>query len=137
MCDSVTGFRTVNFDRVKRQQNFLRALMSKLVERGTLTNPIKLTKTTNAVTKNLAVDDGWSNGNIRSLAFSMRGIRPSNVTFMTIPTKGTDNDPIAGSIVVVDKKKSAQLFDALKSNDMAQFLKENPEIKLGGSGSVY
>ena len=43
----------------------------------------------------------------------MRDIRPGNVTFMTISTKGTASDPIAGSIVVVDKAKSVEWFTVL------------------------
>jgi len=125
-----------DFDRVKRQQNFLRSIMTKLVDRGTLTNPIKLRNTLNSVTKNLAVDDDWSASGMRSLAFSMRNIRPGNVTFMTIPTKGTASDPVAGSIVVVDKGKSAELFKALHDDDIDAFLADNPDTQLGGTQSV-
>lgn len=125
-----------DFDRVKRQQNFLRSILSKLVDRGTLTNPIKLTKTLDSVTKNLAVDDDWSSSGMRSLAIAMRNIRPGNVTFMTIPTKGTANDPIAGSIVVVDKGKSAELFKALRDDDVDGFLAANPDTQLGNARSV-
>lgn len=125
-----------DFDRVKRQQNFLRAIMTKLVDKGTLTNPIKLTKTANSVTRNLAVDDDWSSSGMRSLAFSMRKIRPSNLTFLTIPTKGTANDPTAGSIVVVDKKKSSELFTALHDDDVAAFLAANPDTTLANPTAV-
>lgn len=125
-----------DFDRVKRQQNFLRSIMTKLVDRGTLTNPIKLKNTLYSVTKNMAVDDDWSASGMRSLAFSMRKMRPGNVTFMTTPTKGTASDPIAGSIVVVDKDKSAELFRALQDDDVAAYLAANPDTELEGAQSV-
>jgi len=125
-----------DFGRVKRQQNFLRSLMTKIVNRGTLTNPIRLNNTLSSITSNLAVEDGWSSSGIRSLAISMRGIRPSNVTFMTLPTKGTASDPIAGSIVVVDKRASADLFDAMRTDDVASFVTANRGLVLGGPTTV-
>ncbi len=125
-----------DFDRVKRQQNFLREVMTKLASKGTLTNPIKLIKTVDAVTRSLAVDDNWSTGGMRSLALAMRNMRPGDITFLTIPTKGTASDPIAGSIVVVDKVKDAELFKAVTGDSLPEFLKANPRWLLGSSSQV-
>ena len=125
-----------DFDRVKRQQNFLRAVLTKLVARGTLTNPFKLRSTVQSVTSNLAVDDDWTSGQIRSLVLSMRNIRPADVTFMTMPTKGTANDPVAGSIVVVDKPRSRQLFDAMRQGRVEQFVAHHRNLLLGAPNAV-
>lgn len=125
-----------DFGRVKRQQNFLRAMMLQLLDRGTLTNPLKLRSTVSSIANNMAVDEGWSNGSIRSLAFSMRGIRPSDVTFMTIPTNGTGTDPVAGSIVNVDQTRSKRLFDAMRDDTVGQFVQDYPELVLGSPTNV-
>lgn len=125
-----------DFDRVKRQQNFLRAVLTKLVDRGTLANPFKLISTVKSVTSNLAVDDDWTSGQIRSLALSMRHIRPADVTFMTMPTKGTANDPVAGSIVVVDRPASRKLFNAMRHGRIEQFVAHHQNLLLGAPGSV-
>lgn len=125
-----------DFGRVKRQQNFLRSMMLKTVDRGTLTNPLKLRSTVSSIANNMAVDQGWSNGSIRSLAFSMRGIRPGNITFMTIPTNGTATDPVAGSIVNVDETLSDRLFEAMRDDTVGQFVQENPELLLGSANNV-
>lgn len=125
-----------DFGRVKRQQNFLRSLMLEILDRGTLTNPLKLKNTVSSITKNLAVDEEWSNGSIRSLAISMRGIRPGNVTFMTIPTRGTGTDPVAGSIVNVDETLSDQLFAAMSDDTVGQFIADYPELLLGSPNQV-
>lgn len=111
-----------DFDRVKRHQHFLRSLGVKLIERKTLANPVALKRTLNSITKNLAVDDSWSNGEIRSLAFSMRGIGEDDITFLTIPTKGTDRDPVAGSIVVVDRPACESLFQAMEDDDLGTWV---------------
>ncbi len=125
-----------DFGRVKRQQNFLRAMMLQILDRGTLTNPLKLRSTVSSVAGNMAVDDGWSNGDIRSLAFSLRGIRPADVTFMTIPTSGTSDDPVAGSIVDVDTEKSAELFTAMREDTVDAFVADHPELLLGSAAEV-
>lgn len=126
-----------DFDRVRRQQNFLRAVMSKMISKGTMTNPVKLTKTVKAVTKNMAVDADWSTSDIRSLAWTMRNVRTSDVTFLTIPIQGTKNDPEVGSIDVIDKEGCADLFDALGNDDVDEFLKSYPQTRLGAPAQVH
>ena len=125
-----------DFGRVKRQQNFLRAMMLQILDRGTLTNPLKLRSTVSSVANNMAVDDGWSNGEIRSLAFSLRGIRPADVTFLTIPTDGTSDDPVAGSIVTIDPDRSAQLFESMRDDTVDGFVADNPDLLLGAASQV-
>ncbi len=125
-----------DFDRVKRQQNFLRSMMTAIVDRGTLTNPLKLRSTLSAITNNMAVDDDWSNSGIRSLAISMRSTRPGDVTFFTIPTSGTGSDPVAGSIVNVDYELSDQLFQAMRDDNVADFLTNNGDLLLGSPSQV-
>lgn len=125
-----------DFDRVRRQQNFLRAVMSKMISKGTMTNPVKLTKTVKAVTKNMAVDADWSTSEMRSLAWAMRNVRTSDVTFLTIPIQGTKNDPEVGSIDIVDKDGCEDLFKALEDDDVDAFLTSYPHTRLGAPGSV-
>lgn len=125
-----------DLDRAKRQQNFLRALLVKVIDRGTLYNPIRLKRTLDSIMPSVAVDDDWSTGAIRSLSWSMRDVKPRDVTFLTIPTNGTDSDPIAGSIVVVDQPKSDELFAAMARDDMASWVKENRETVLGKADRI-
>ena len=121
-----------DFDRVKRQQNFLRSLARGVLNAGTLTNPIKLKSTLDAVTNNMAVDAGWTSGSMRGLAFSMRNLRTSDMTFLTVPTTGTASDPVAGSIVVLDEAKCAELFEAIRTDNVAEWVAANPEWTTGG-----
>ena len=59
-----------DFDRVQRQQNFLRALMDKLAETSVLTDPLRVTRLAGQLSKLLAVDDSLDNGELRNLGFS-------------------------------------------------------------------
>jgi hypothetical protein len=61
----------------------------------------------------------------------MRGIGSDDITLLTIPTKGTDSDPVAGSIVVVDKPACEQLFRAMKHDHMARWVKAHKDTVLG------
>lgn len=125
-----------DFGRIQRQQNFLRAVMVQTLSRDTLTNPLRLRSTVSSVAQNLAVDEDWSNGDIRSLAVSMRGIRPADVTFMTVPTLGTDTVPDAGSIVRLDPDGFPALFEAVSDGTLVDYLEANPELTLPPSDEV-
>jgi LCP family protein required for cell wall assembly len=113
-----------DFDRIKRQQNFLRSLMKQTLSNGTITNPVKLTNAMNAVTQNLSVDDKFTTGEMRDLAIGMRNLRGSGVTFMTVPTKGTGMEG-SQSVVYLDATKSKALWSAVRSDDIAGWLAEH------------
>ena len=124
------GLLNGDFDRIARQQNFLRALMHKMLSKGTMANPVTLTNTLTALTANLTVDAEWSSGDMRGLALSMRGISSQNVTFMTVPVTGTSTDPTYGSIVNIDESQSQELFTALKDDTIDRYLKKYPDSVL-------
>lgn len=71
--------------RVKRQQAFVAAMISKLVGVGTLTNPLKLTRFLDAATKSLTTDEDFDTTEIAGVANSLRGIGLDNVEFITAP----------------------------------------------------
>ncbi|NKZ02691.1 LCP family protein [Actinomadura latina] len=113
-----------DFDRIKRQQAFLGALAKQAADRGTLTNPLKLDRFLSALSKSISVDEGVSAGDLRSLALSMRSVRVSDVMFMTLPHKGTG---MRGkqSVVFVDGTKAKQLFEAVKTAQMSEYVKQH------------
>lgn len=119
-----------DFDRIKRQQAFLKAIIQKAAEGGTVTNPIKLDRFLSAFTKSISVDEGVSAGHLRSLALSMRNVRGSDIKFLTVPNKG----PAARgrqSVVLLDEEKAGRLFEAVRSATMAEYIAE-----YGGTNSV-
>jgi len=121
------GLQNGDFDRIQRQQNFLREMLRKLVSKGTLTNPMTLADAVSAVTKNLVLDEGFSDGDIRSLAWQMRDIRVENVTFLTVPitSYGTEG---GASVLYADRQKTQELFYALWADRMPEFLAANPGL---------
>lgn len=125
-----------DFDRIKRQQNFMRALMGKMLSSGVTTNPNKLTKTVSALTENLTVDEGWSGTAMAKLALSLRGITTDDVTFMTAPVQGTQTDPTYGSVVVLQPDKMTELFTALDDDSVGAYLKKYPDDVLPDAEEV-
>ncbi|PZF80397.1 LCP family protein [Jiangella anatolica] len=119
-----------DFDRVKRQQNFIRALMNELISSGTLTDPGKINGVAGAVGQAARVDEELSAFGMVDLALSMRNLRAGDMTFLTVPTDGTG---MAGSqsIVVYDRERADQLWAALTQDDMDTFLAANPDLVTG------
>lgn len=115
------GLEEGDFDRIKRQQNFLRAFLRKMLSNGTTSNPIALTNSVEAIVKYLTVDDEFTNDKMRSLALSLRSLEEEDVTFITVPKKRYAR--IDGqSVVIADQKKTKALFEAVANDDMAGYL---------------
>lgn len=130
------GLLRGDFDRIARQQNFLRSLMKKMLSRGTMSNPVTLTRTLSAVTKNLTVDEGWEPGDMRALALSLRGTSSEDVTFLTAPVATTEEIPVVGSIVRLDEAKTTELFTALREDRMDEYLAKYPDDRLADEDEI-
>ena len=127
------GLLNGDFDRVARQQNFVRAVMRKVLADGTVGNPLKFTDTVESITRNLTVDEGWSNGDLRSLALSMRGLQgqegEKKVRFVTLPFDRYDE--VDGlSVNIVDRQRSRELWQALADDRLGAYLEDHPEDEL-------
>lgn len=105
----VIGDPTSDYGRIKRQQQFIKALMEKAMSRGVMTNPGQLSGFVTAFARatfgdNIGVDQ------MLTLAQSMKGLDASKLTFMTVPTVGESNS--RGNEVLVESRSKA-LFQAL------------------------
>jgi LCP family protein required for cell wall assembly len=108
-----------DFDRVKRQQEYLRSLFTKLFSTNTFTDPGRLDSALLAVTSAVTVDDTLGNRDLFSLAYSMRGVRPSDVEFFTAPVLGTGMEGPA-SVVYLDGAKGERMWEYLRNDSLAQ-----------------
>lgn len=130
------GLLRGDFDRIARQQNFLRSLMRSILSGPSLRNPVTVLNTTKVLTRNLTTDDGWSTGEIRGLAWSLRHIRAHDVKFIMTPVAGTPTDPVYGSIVELKKDRTAELFTALRDDRGQDYVDKYPDDLLNGSKDV-
>jgi LCP family protein required for cell wall assembly len=118
-----TGLTNGDLDRAKRQQQFMRALMAKAASGDTLTNPKKFDELLKTVLGALKVDERMP---VRGLAFALKGLRTSDLVFMTVPTAGFGNEGSIGSVVYVDKPKADEMFSSIRNGTLDQYLLKYP-----------
>ena len=120
------GMPRGDFDRIQRQQNVLRAMLDKTVSAGTLANPLRITSLVTELASFVAVDDGFTSSEMRSLAISSRGIRPATMRFVTVPVTGTPTIDGA-SVVTLDLEQTRDLFDAVESDRFEDWYQKNSQ----------
>lgn len=123
-----------DFDRVERQQNWMRAIMRAAFDRDVLTNPLRLTRFLETAAGAVAVDSDFTVSAMRDLALSLRNLRPGDVVFMTVPVTGTGTSPDGQSIVNLDRTEFDDLMAAVADDDAAAYMDANPDLNvLGGT----
>jgi anionic cell wall polymer biosynthesis LytR-Cps2A-Psr (LCP) family protein len=121
-----------DFDRVKRQQNWIRAILRGAANSGAVTDPQKLYDLLSAAASSLATDDAFTIEEMRDLAFSLRGAGPGGARFLTVPLKGTGWSPDhKQSIVLLDTAKARGLWAAVKHDTVAGWLADEGYPTLG------
>lgn len=130
-----------DFDRIQRQQNFMRALMKELLSSSTTQNPIKFSKVLSSVSGYLTVDDDWDTDEIIDLAWQMSNVRSNDISFFTAPLGSYATKPYPGltdglSVVLLDKPQLRELVDAMMDEDIDRYLAEYPDEKLPNEQSI-
>ena len=117
-----------DFDRIKRQQAWARALASSAVASEARRDPTKVLGVVSAVSNAVAVDDGLSLPKMFDLAMELRGLKPRDVTFITVPVTGTGWSPDGTqSIVNLNWDDAEALFTAMAQDDMAAYIAEHAQ----------
>jgi LCP family protein required for cell wall assembly len=106
-----------DFDRVKRQQQYLKAMFSQLLSGDTFTDPAKLDAALLSVTSAVSVDDGLSNGDLLALAYSLRNVSTDRIQFFTAPVLGTGTEG-AASVVYLDQVTGERMWTYLRSDSL-------------------
>lgn len=131
------GLLRGDFDRVQRQQNWMRAIMKAAFADDVLTNPMKLTSFLETAAGAMSVDEGFGVSEMRDLALSMRDVRPGDLTFLTVPFSGTGTSDDGQSIVILDRGGLDGLMSAVADDTSDDYVAEHGELEiLGNSGSV-
>ncbi|GGF51626.1 hypothetical protein GCM10011519_27020 [Marmoricola endophyticus] len=117
------GLKNGDYDRIQRQQNFLRAALSQSASRGTLTDPVRFRNLLRAITGNLTVDSGLTNGDIRRLAWSLRGLRADDLSFVTAPMKRFATNA-AGAVIIPDVARTKELFGDVRADRLDAYIEK-------------
>ncbi|WP_067497357.1 LCP family protein [Actinoplanes sp. TFC3] len=117
------GLPNDDIDRSKRHQQYLRALAEKIAAQNTLTDPRGLDRLVRTAAGMLTVDTHMP---VQRLAFTLRGLRANDMTFMTLPIAENRNVPGVGAVMVPDAARSRELFAALREDNLEKYVRDNP-----------
>src|SRR6201996_3978806 len=125
----VRQFSLTEQQRVLRQQNLMRAMLTKLAGEDLLTNPVTAVRVLKAITAALSVDSNLSNSEIEKLATELGHLGARSSTFITAPVKAT------GDTETLDTAVTSQLWKALNPASLAPFGQRYPSTVVRGMSS--
>ena len=108
------GLPQGDLDRVRRQQVFLASAANKVLSAGTLTSPSKISSLIDTVKRSVIFD---KNFDLLSFAEQMSNLSAGNVTFETLPTRGSQPD--AGTDALATDPAEIKAFFAKINNGAA------------------
>ena len=116
-----------DFDRVKRQQTWMRSIVSRVLTNGTLSSPTALYSFLKTASRTVAVDESFTLNQMQSLALETRHLHSNDIRFMTVPTAGTGTSTDGQSIVTLDADADTPLFNAFAEDRVTAYLTEHPD----------
>ncbi len=117
------GLLRGDLDRAQRQQQYMRALATKVTSGGFVGNPVKFDKLIRTAAGAVTVDNRMP---VERLAYSLKDLRPANLTFLTLPIAADDNVSGIGDVLIPDIAKSEELFTALNTDTLDQYVLKYP-----------
>ncbi len=119
-CQRLSGAQALGFvrtratpradlDRMNNQRMFLSALLNKATSTSTLINPLKIWPLATGIASALQVDKGDHIWDLGRLGWALR----SGATATTVPIGGFADESGSGNVLLWDKARASQFFDAL------------------------
>lgn len=109
-----------DFDRMRRQQAVLRAVLQASMQQEMRKDPRLLYGFLERLASGVSVDSDWSVLDMARLALSLRDFRSGNLRFLTAPTLGTGRVG-SQSVVRLDPRGGAELWSDLRSDRIDQW----------------
>jgi LCP family protein required for cell wall assembly len=119
------GLPLGDLSRVQRQQDLIRAILSRTASAHLLSNPLEVYHLISAFTGALSVDSTFSNSAMRTLALQLTRLRGGDVSFLTAPWSGLgwrDQQ----SVVLLNRGRCATLWRAVRNDAVAAWAKRHP-----------
>lgn len=107
---------TGDIGRIQRQQQYLSSVIHKVATPATVLNPIKMWSLSSAGTSSVVVGQHTGIKDIAQLGLAMKGLSGGSGKVMTVPVSETSATTAAGSSVIWDHGKAAELFASLGAN---------------------
>ena len=92
---------TADLGRMKRQQQFMGAMLKQATSSGVLLNPLRLVRFINASLSTVTTDPDLKRDDLVTLALQLRSLDPSRVTMLTVPLSDLfyNNNGVTGSVL--------------------------------------
>lgn len=113
--------------RISNQQVFMSALVNKLKDGGTLSDPVKVFKLAKAAVNNMTLSKGMDSVDFMlAMARTVKDIDTSSVTFVTYPAL---DHPYQKGRLTPDRDKAQMVFDALKSDQPIEVVPDGDVVE--------
>ncbi|WP_284980188.1 LCP family protein [Arthrobacter sp. fls2-241-R2A-200] len=116
------SFSDGDYQRVRNQQAFMKAIISKTIARNTLTNPVTVSSMVSAVSPFISVDKGFDAAALGGLALGLKDLKASDTVMFTLPTLGTGTSQDGQSIVVADTTAISDISSALSKDQLGTYV---------------
>ncbi|MGO3153250.1 MAG: LCP family protein [Galactobacter sp.] len=117
-----------DYQRVRNQQQFLKAIFKKTLSPEVLSNPNKILNLAEQVLPYVTIDDELGDASyLAGLAGQMTSLRSGDIHSFTLPTAGTGTSSGGASIVLPDEGAIAEVGRGIKEGKMATVYKNLPE----------
>ncbi|WP_415856275.1 LCP family protein [Sinomonas sp. G460-2] len=110
-----------DYQRVRDQQAFVRALMVRLLSTGTVRDAASAIRIVAIASFVLTVDQGFDPTTLATLAYALRVTDPAASVFFTLPTAGTGFSANGQSIVLPDYGGIAEVAAALAADRLGDY----------------
>lgn len=119
------AFSDGDYQRVRNQQTFLKAMMAKMAAEGALTDRNTVKQLVQTVLPHVTVTPGLTVETLEQLAFSLRGTPPGNGQFFTLPSAGVGFSRDGQSIIRQNPAATAAVAAALASGTLGEYIAAN------------
>lgn len=116
-----------DFDRVQRQQAWMRAIFARMRNEQTLQNPLESVPFLGAVTRSVAFDDGLTSEVMNDLIDRSKNLGSTDIGFFTVPIQGTARSADGQSIVELAQPAFDGLMAAVAADTVGEYLAANPD----------
>lgn len=119
------AFADGDYQRVRNQQAFVKALLARNVSADTLLNPLKVHNVVSAIAPFISVDSGLDAATLAGLAMELKDIRPHDMVMFTLPTRGTGTSADGQSIVLTDPAAINAISRAMAADTLGDYVASN------------
>ena len=119
------AFSDGDYQRVRNQQTFLKAVLAKSVGSGVLADRATVHAFVTGVLPHVSVTPGLTLETLEQLAFSLRTVPAGNSVFFTLPTAGVGTTATGQSVIWQSPAATAAVSAALSSGTLGEYVTAN------------